>query len=59
MTELFSYFSSNFTEIVAAIAAVVFAARAIVKLTPTPADDTFLEKVVTFLKHVGLHIDRK
>ena len=58
MTSLITYFSANFTEIVTAITAVVFAARAVVKLTPTPADDTFLDKVVTFLKHVGLHINK-
>ncbi len=43
--------------VVLAVTAVVLAARAIVKLTPTPADDSYVEKVVTFLKHVGLHID--
>jgi hypothetical protein len=32
------------------------AARIIVKLTPTPVDDSFLEKIVNFLKTVGLNI---
>ena len=59
MNELIAYVSAHFTEIVSAITAVVFSARAIVKLTPTPKDDTVLEKVVTFLKHVGLHVDSK
>jgi hypothetical protein len=31
----------------------------IVKLTPTPRDDTVLEKVVTALKHLGLHVRDK
>jgi hypothetical protein len=34
-------------------------ARLIVKLTPTPTDDGIVEKVVGFLKVVGLHIDDK
>jgi len=46
----------TWTEIVAAIGAVIIIARIIVKLTPTPKDDSFLEKVVAFLKHIGLHI---
>jgi hypothetical protein len=33
---------------------IVLVARVIVKLTPSPADDTFLDKVITFLKHLGL-----
>jgi hypothetical protein len=38
------------------IAAVVFVARIIVKLTPTPKDDTWLQTVVDILKHVGLQL---
>ncbi len=33
---------------------VIIVARMIVKLTPTPADDTLLDKIITFLKHLGL-----
>ncbi len=40
----------------AALVAVVALARIIVKLTPTPDDDTFLEKIIAFLKIIGLHI---
>jgi len=47
------------TTIVAIAGAVVILARIIVMLTPTPADDSILEKVVGFLKAVGLHIDEK
>ena len=46
----------SFTEVVAAVGAVVIIARIVVKLTPTPNDDSWLEKVVTFLKHLGLHV---
>jgi len=53
---IWNWITSNWTEIVAAIGGVVLAARIIVKLTPTPADDSFLEKVVNFLKGVGLNI---
>lgn len=42
--------------LVALLTALVGLARIIVKLTPTPEDDTKLEKFVTFLKHIGLHI---
>ena len=38
------------------IAAVVFIARIVVKLTPTPADDTWLQTIVDLLKHIGLQI---
>lgn len=51
-----NWITSNWTEIVAAVGAIVIAARVIVKLTPTPADDSVLEKIVSFLKGLGLHI---
>jgi hypothetical protein len=35
------------------------AARIIVKLTPTPKDDTVLEKIIAFLKHIGLNVTDK
>ena len=53
---IWNWITSNWTEIVAAIGGIVIAARIIVKLTPTPADDSALEKVVDFLKTLGLHI---
>lgn len=52
-----SWITSHWQDIVAALTGVVLTARLIVKLTPTPADDTFLEKVIGWLKHAGLHID--
>lgn len=51
-----NWITSNWTEIVAAVGAIVIAARVVVKLTPTPADDSILEKIVNFLKGLGLHI---
>ena len=53
---IWNWITSNWTEVVAAAGGIVLAARIIVKLTPTPADDTILEKVVAFLKTVGLNI---
>lgn len=49
--------SSTWQTILSLVIAVVLTARLIVKLTPTPKDDTVLEKIVDFLKHIGLHID--
>lgn len=54
--QIWNWITSNWTEIVAAVGGVVLAARIVVKLTPTPADDSFLEKVINFLKGVGLNI---
>jgi hypothetical protein len=53
---VWNWITSNWTEIVAAVGGIVLAARIVVKLTPTPADDSFLEKVINFLKGVGLNI---
>lgn len=46
----------NWKELVAIVGGVVLVARIVVKLTPTPKDDSILEKIVAFLKAVGLHI---
>jgi len=51
-----NWITSNWTEIVAALGAIVIAARVVVKLTPTPKDDSALEKIVNLLKSAGLHI---
>jgi len=59
MNNIIPWVTENFTSIVAVAGAVVILARLIVKLTPTPADDSILEKVVSFLKAIGLHIDQK
>ena len=54
--QIWTWITSNWTEIVAAVGALVLASRIIVKLTPTPRDDSALEAVINFLKGVGLHI---
>lgn len=54
--QIWNWITSNWTEIVAAVGGIVLAARIVVKLTPTPKDDSFLEKVINFLKGVGLNI---
>ncbi len=53
---MITWITSNWQEIVAAAGGIIIAARVIVKLTPTPKDDSVLEKLVNFLKGVGLHI---
>lgn len=59
MNNIISWATENFGSIVAVLGAVVILARVIVKLPPPPADDSVLEKIVAFLKTVGLHIDDK
>ena len=51
-----TYIMAHWADIVTAASGVVIAARVIVKLTPTPMDDSILESIVTTLKHIGLHI---
>ena len=53
------WFTQHWMEIVAGVGAAVILARIITKLTPTPKDDTALEKIVEFLKTIGLHIGDK
>lgn len=59
MNNIISWVTANFASIVAVAGAVVMLARVIVKLTPSPADDSFLEKVISVLKTLGLHIGDK
>jgi hypothetical protein len=59
MNNIIPWVTENFTSIVAIAGAVVILARLIVKLTPTPADDSILEKVISVLRTLGLHIDDK
>lgn len=54
--QIWNWITTNWQEIVAALGGVVLAARVIVKLTPTPVDDSVLEKIVNFLKTIGLNI---
>jgi hypothetical protein len=59
MNNIISWITANFASIVAIAGAVVMLARVIVKITPSPADDSILEKVVSVLKTLGLHIGDK
>lgn len=52
-----NFITENWQNIVAGWGGLIIVARVIVKLTPTPVDDTWLAKVVSVLKSVGLHID--
>lgn len=54
-----TWITENFANIMAVIGAVIVVARLVVKLTPSPADDSILEKIVNVLKAVGLHINDK
>lgn len=54
---LWNFFSAHWVELGVALGYVVAAARIIVKLTPTPEDDSFLEKVIAIIKHIGFHLD--
>jgi len=55
--QIWNWLTQNWTEVVAAVGGVVLAARIIVKLTPTNSDNLVLEKIVNFLKGVGLKLD--
>ena len=50
------FLTANWKQIVAVAGAVIIVARLIVKLTPTPKDDSALEKIVKVLKALGLHV---
>lgn len=53
---MMDWIRANWVELVAIVGGVVLVARIIVKLTPTPKDDTVLEKIVNFLKAIGLQL---
>ena len=46
---------NNWQTVLLIITSIVTLASIIVKLTPTPADDAILAKVINFLKVVGLY----
>lgn len=56
---ILNYIASHWVEIGAAVGLIMGGARIIVKLTPTPKDDTILEKIIGLLKHVGLNVTDK
>jgi hypothetical protein len=51
------WLTNNWQTLTAGAGAVVIIARILVKLTPTPVDDTWLARVVSVLKTLGLKID--
>lgn len=53
---LITWAAANWIQIAAGLGYVVAAARIIVKLTPTPADDSALASVITVLSHIGLQL---
>jgi len=55
--QAWTWLTQNWTQVVAALGALVMASRILVKLTPTPQDDSLLEKIVNFLKGLGLKLD--
>ena len=54
MNETYQWIVDHATDLLSLYSGIIIAARIIVKLTPTPTDDSILEKIVNFLKHVGL-----
>ena len=58
MTNFIQFVIQHTDDLINLLVCIVLGARIIVKLTPTPADDSLLEKFVGVLKHLGLHIDK-
>lgn len=54
---IIEFLKNHWVEIGAAFGLITQLARLIVKLTPTPKDDSVLETVLGWLKHVGLQSD--
>lgn len=52
-----TWIAAHWVEIGVAIGYGIAAARIIVKLTPTPADDTALAWVINVLRHLGLQLE--
>jgi len=52
-----NWITENWQNIVGIAGGVVMLARLIVKVTPTPKDDTALAKIISVLKSVGLKLD--
>lgn len=46
----------TFGGVIAVLGGIIIAARAIVLMTPTPKDNEVLEKIISVLKKIGLHI---
>lgn len=59
MEAAINFIATNWTEILAAFGAVVAAASAVVKLTPSQADDAVLAKVIKVLDYVSIFNPKK
>lgn len=57
MNPVFQWCLDHYQGALNALIALVGAARLIVKLLPSPKPATRLEAAVTWLKHLGLHIE--
>lgn len=55
MEQILNWFLANGKIILDIIAYIIAASSLIVKLTPTPQDDTILAKIVDFLKKLSLY----
>jgi hypothetical protein len=55
MQDIINWFVTNWQVLLNIISYVVLAASLIVKLTPTPNDDTWFEKVINILKKLALY----
>ena len=49
ITKLIAWFSTNWQELAAGLAAIIGAASVIVKLTPTLKDDNYLKPLIKFI----------
>lgn len=56
MNDIIQYLTDNRADITSIVIGIIVVARLIVKLTPTPKDDTWLAKVVDILGHIGLKL---
>ena len=56
---IITYITAHWSDIITALTSIIIGARVIVKLTPTPKDDTILDSIVEGLKHLGLVVKDK
>lgn len=52
-----NFLTENFANVMAVVGAVIVLARVIVKITPSNTDNVWLDRVISVLKTLGLHID--
>jgi hypothetical protein len=59
MIAVYAWVVANWPSVLAVISGTVTIASIIVKLTPTPADDAFVAKLIAFLKILSLNKESK